>query len=250
MPKFNSLLSLRLKSKDKRKVNALAEKTSQGNLSSFSGVFRVEALNEEEKTELESILENFQEEDHDLQKDLHDLMKITSEVKAITNQAVMLHGERIKKAQDLLKPYKDGAFSAWLIATYGNRQTPYNFLQYYVLYTSLPQDLQAKLDSMPRQVVYALASRKTSASEETVDNYKREIIKNYRSGQSKEELMLIIRNAFPLVESDKRGTNGALSAIRILKKVSSLSKQNHFKPSEKQKKVLQTLLEEVKSAIS
>lgn len=251
MAKFNSLLSLRLKTKDKRKVNELAEKTSKGDLSSFSGVFRVEKLNEEEKLTIEKILENFLGESvASLQDDLIHLVKITSEVKAITNQAVMLHGERIKKAQELLKPYKDGAFSAWLIATYGNRQTPYNFLQYYLFYTSLAPDLQQKIDTMPRQVVYALASRssKTSASEKTVEDYKKDIIKNY-NGQSKEELLTIIRNVFPLTESDKRLSNGALTAIRILKKLSSVAQQRHFKPTEKQKKELQALLEEVKSSI-
>lgn len=63
--------------------------------------------------------------------DLAELSLITSEVKAINNQAAILHGERIKKAQTLLKSYQEGAFSAWLNATYGNRQTPYNLMQYY-----------------------------------------------------------------------------------------------------------------------
>ncbi len=252
MAKFNSLLSLRLKTKDKQKMNALAKRTSNGGLSSFSGVFRIEELLPEEKESLEELLESFKEEkDCHVESDLQDLIQITSEVKAITSQAIMLHGERIKKAQDLLKPYKDGAFTSWLIATYGNRQTPYNFLQYYLFYTSLPVELQEKLDTMPRQVVYTLASRssKTSASKEIAENYKREIIEYY-TGQSKEELLMIIRNVFPLTESDKRGSNGALSAIRLLKKLSSLANERHFKPTDKQKKAIEGLLEEVKLLIT
>ena len=46
-----------------------------------------------------------------------------------------------KERKTILKNYRDGAFSAWLIATYGNRQTPYNFLQYYELYITLPEHL-------------------------------------------------------------------------------------------------------------
>src|ERR1700677_3684402 len=115
MSKFNDLLNLRFKTKETQqpKMTALVERSNNGDLSSFSGVFRVMPLNDQEKEDLEA------------------LTAITSEVKAITNQAVILHGERIKRAQEILKKYRDGAFTAWLFATYGNRQTPYNFLQYY-----------------------------------------------------------------------------------------------------------------------
>ena len=112
------------------------------------------------KQTIESILKSFRlNESYDFDDDLKALMAITSEVKAITNQAVILHGERIKRAQEILKKYRDGAFTAWLFATYGNRQTPYNFLQYYEFYTVMPQALHPKLDQMPRQAVYSLASR-------------------------------------------------------------------------------------------
>ena len=70
-----------------------------------------------------------------------------------------MHGERIKKAQEILKSYRDGAFTAWLLAAYGNRQTPYNFLQYYELYTALSPGLHSQLEAMPRHAVYVLASR-------------------------------------------------------------------------------------------
>ena len=86
--------------------------------------------------------------------DLEFLTTITSEVKAINNQAIILHGERIKQCtRTFLTKYRDGAFSAWLISTYGNRQTPYNFLQYYEFYQSLNLELQKRMDDMPRQVV-------------------------------------------------------------------------------------------------
>ena len=51
MSKFNDLLHLRFnKQKDaKEKMTALVEKANNGELSSFSGVFRVSQLNEKEK---------------------------------------------------------------------------------------------------------------------------------------------------------------------------------------------------------
>src|SRR5262249_36873477 len=108
MPKFNDLLHLRFKTKQTQqpKVSALVERATNGDLSSFSGIFRISALNEKEKTDIEQILTNFRlNEAYHIDVDLKALMEITSEVKAITNQAVILHGERIKRAQDILKKY-------------------------------------------------------------------------------------------------------------------------------------------------
>ena len=151
MSKFNDLLHLRFKQKETQqtKMTALVERANNGDLSSFSGVFRVAELNEKEKVDIETILRTFRlTENSDHEADMKALMAITSEVKAITNQAVILHGERIKRGQDILKNYREGAFTAWLFSAYGNRQTPYNFLQYYEFYTVLPQALQVLL--LPR----------------------------------------------------------------------------------------------------
>jgi len=238
MVKFNELLNLRLKSKEKQKpkVNALAELSKKGSLSSFSGVFKIHSLNEAEKQILSSILENFKEKDIDLEKDLQSLIAITAEVKAITNQAVILHGERIKKAQEILKKYKEGAFTSWLYATYGNRQTPYNFLQYYEFYTSMPNNLRGQMDIMPRQAIYTLASRSGDMGK------KQEIIKNYK-GQPKQELLAIIRKCFPLSEDDKRQPNLAEKAISILKSLKFIFSNPLFLPDEPQKKQIKELLD-------
>ena len=163
MGKFQALLNLRLHQKEapKDKMASLGARATEGNLSSFSGIFRVSALNQREKNSLQELLQQFKKEEYEgTEQDFQSLSAITSEVKAITNQAVMLHGERIKRAQDILKNYKEGAFTAWLLATYGNRQTPYNFLQYYEFYTSMPEKLQPVIDQMPRQAIYTLASRR------------------------------------------------------------------------------------------
>lgn len=238
MSKLNSLLNLRLKSKTS-KLNTLAKRAQSGKLSSFSGVFKISELNKKEKGEILKILEKFQiSEEFDLKKDHEELIQISSEVKAITNQAVILHGERIKKAQALLKNYKEGAFSAWLIFTYGNRQTPYNFLQYFELYSSLPNHLKDKLNLMPRQAIYSLASRSGNQEE------KEKIINDYK-GETKIELLNVIRKIFPLDKNDKRSFNTAGQSIIFLNKLKELVKSPSFKPTLKQQAVIHKLLNEI-----
>ncbi|OGN59022.1 MAG: hypothetical protein A3D18_02470 [Chlamydiae bacterium RIFCSPHIGHO2_02_FULL_49_29] len=243
MVKVNSMLAKRLKNATEKlsKMTSLAHLSSSGNLSSFSGLFRVTPLSDFERHRIESILSEYsQGEKQDIQDDLLTLANISSEVKAINNQAAILHGERIKKAQEILKKYRDGAFSAWLIATYGNRQTPYNFLQYFELYRALPHILHSKLEEMPRQVIYALASRSGSL------NVKEEIIKNYR-GEPKQELLSLIRQTFPLAQEDRRAQDIAELIISSLKRLQRLFHEPHFVPTEDQKRRLCQLLDAFKS---
>jgi hypothetical protein len=216
--------------------------SSSGNLSSFAGVFRISPLTDREKASLHEILSAYKNEEQEIQQDLFHLSAITAEVKAINNQAIILHGERIKKAQEILKSYRDGAFSAWLVATYGNRQTPYNFLQYYELYVSLPESLHPKLDEMPRQAVYSLASRSGSIDQ------KEQIIARY-SGEPKQELLQLIRQAFPLGTEDKRAHNLSDVAISALKRLHNQLDTPSFRPNPKQKSALLHLLKEIKTLI-
>ncbi|OGN59445.1 MAG: hypothetical protein A3F40_04900 [Chlamydiae bacterium RIFCSPHIGHO2_12_FULL_27_8] len=237
MVKFNELLSLRLRSKEKPpKMSELAERSNDGNLSSFSGVFKLNKLNSDEKAKISNILESFKIENSDTNNDLDELIKITSEVKAITNQAVILHGERVKKAQEILKKYKEGAFSAWLMSTYGNRQTPYNFLQYYEFYMTMPNDLRGQIDAMPRQAIYTLASRDGDPEK------KQDIIKNYQ-GQPKQELLSIIRKLFPLSQSDKRQPNIADGIITTLQRLKASFSHPLFSPTDDEKNQIKKLLE-------
>lgn len=245
MSKFNDLLNLRFRQKESQqpKMTALVERSNNGELSSFSGVFRLAQLNEKEKADIEGILKNFRvNESYDFEADFKALMAITSEVKAITNQAVILHGERIKRAQEILKNYRDGAFTAWLFTTYGNRQTPYNFLQYYEFYSLLPPTLHPKLDQMPRQAVYSLASRAGELGK------KESIVKNY-TGQPKQELLKLIRLEFPLPEDDKRMPHFAKNAIAFLKKSRDMLKNRHCILREDEKTLIKNLLAQVQSLI-
>jgi hypothetical protein len=201
MSKLDALLSERAgRAQSFSKVQALAKQSADGSLTSFAGLFKVGELSEKEKSFLEAILLQYKEETCDLQKDLESLISITSEVKAIHNQAALLHGERIKRVQAILKPYRDGAFTAWLYAAYGNRQTPYNFLLYFEFCSALPHDLKTKADTMPRQIIYALASR------EAPPEKKLAFVRDY-AGQNKREALEFIRASFPIRENDKRRSN-------------------------------------------
>lgn len=240
MAKVNFLLTERLKGATEKlsKMTHLAEMSTSGNLSSFAGVFRVSQLTPKEQEEIRSILTHYGNESIDPSSDLTQLLALTSEVKAINNQAAILHGERIKKAQEILKRYKEGAFTAWLIQTYGNRQTPYNFLQYYELYTSLPQLLIPKLDEMPKQAVYTLASRSGPLE------MKEEIIKNY-NGESKQELLTLIRRTFPLAAEDKRGQDLSIHTLNVLNKLYEYLKEHSFHPTPQQRKAIKQVLKQI-----
>ncbi len=216
MAKVDTLLSERLKkSENSTKIASLAKHSAEGNLTTFAGLFNMAELSSYEKQVLETILREHGDSPECLQEDLKALIAITTEVKAINNQAALLHGERIKKAQAILKTYQEGAFSSWLMATYGNRQTPYNFLQYYEFYEALPKAIRSKIELLPRQAVYTLASREGDL------NKKIALIESFM-GQTKEELLQIIRDQFPLDEKDQRRQNHAESAIQALRKAISL----------------------------
>jgi len=238
MSKLSALLSKRMKSSP-GKVDMLAKLSSTGELSSFSGVFRIAPLTDAEKEELKSILEQFRSTDEEVEQDLETLTQITSEVKAINNQAIILHGERIKKAQALLKDYREGAFSAWLMVSYSNRQTPYNFLQYFEFYTSLNAELQRQIDAMPRQVIYTLASRVADEME------KKQFIENY-AGQSKQELLAMIRMQFPLDEEDKRKEKPAEKVMKLLNSALQLAEKRSFKPSSEERAALASALDQIR----
>lgn len=244
MSDIKSMLSKRFEKDMSKttKMDLLASKSSSGSLSSFSGVFKVVDLNTEEKNSLETLLRTYGGHDQEIISDLEALSVITSELKAINNQAVILHGERIKKAQSILKEYKDGAFSAWLMTTYGNRQTPYNFLQYYELYSSFSEQLQKCIDLMPKQVIYTLASRQGSLKE------KERFILGYR-GETKQQLLALLREAFPLDEEDRRSQKLPKHTLQSLKSLSSVFRKASFKPTVQEKELLIQELDHLKSLI-
>lgn len=243
MSTIDSLLNQRTKkSENPSKMAAMAQKSASGGLSGFAGIFSLSELSPHEKNLLETLLKDFSDEETHFQQDLSALISITAEVKAINNQAIILHGERIKKVQSLLIPYRDGAFSAWLISAYGNRQTPYNFLQYYEFFESSPKSLQPKIESMPRQAVYVLATRQVPWEE------KQKIVHNY-NGENKETTLRLIRETFPLEEKDKRKQNQGNYLIKHLGDLCAHFRGPDIDISLKQKKSIVSLLDELRDLI-
>ena len=200
------------KKSDHEKVRALAKQSASGSLSNFSGLFRPGTLSEKEKYEIESILIEYKTPSHEIEKDFTSLSSLTAEIKAIQNQAALLHGERISKARDILKSYREGAFSAFLKATYGNRQTPYNFLLYYEFTKQASGAIKGEIDNFPRQVIYTLASRVAAQD-------KKESFLEENKGKTKEELLHLLRHTFPLEKGDKRRQQPSDTIYKGLKKL-------------------------------
>lgn len=244
MSQVNALLNQRLKKNDQSsKMAAMAKQSANGNLTSFSGVFSLAELSPNEKNGIEAILHEYADEKEDISQDLDALISITSEVKAINNQAAILHGERIKKAHTILTRYRDGAFTAWLIAAYGNRQTPYNLMQYYEFYEAMPKSLRPQIEAMPRQAIYTLASREGSIE------IKKSIIENY-NGETKLELLNLIRETFPLSERDRRKPSPAETIFSSLIRVSQTLQRSSLRLTKTQKSSLLELLEEMRQLIN
>lgn len=166
------------------------------------------------------------------------LTNITKQIKCISAQSVLLHGERIKQAQDLLSNYREGAFTKWLMNTYGNRQTPYSMLRYYEFYQSSPKEFRSIIESAPKKCVYLLASR------EGDHNKKLELIKEHvKSTQS--DLLLLIQATFPTQESDKRKPLNASTVESISKLCKRLENRSKYLSEEDRteiKKIIDRLL--------
>lgn len=244
MGSVNELLNQRLKRKDEPspKMAAMAHQSARGELTTFAGLFSISELNDFEKSHLEEILHTYATRDGSIENDLKSLISITAEVKAINNQAAILHGERIKKAHTILTRYKEGAFTSWLMATYGNRQTPYNFLHYYNFSEILPKTLRPKLETMPRQAIYTLASREGSIEK------KKEIVAAY-NGETKKWLLCRIQEEFPLARDDKRGRDHEEHALQALHKACTALSYPKLKFTNTQKKQALNLFEELKARL-
>ena len=203
----------RAKKNEKAQKN-LAARSGTENLSAlFSGI----ELGEGERQELESLLighsleceKSDQEKSETIRSDLDALITITGEIKSINAQSTLLHGERIKRVQQILGRYRNGAFTAWLLAAHGNRQTPYNLLGYYEFHAQIPAELRPKFEAIPRTAVYTLISR-----DATVDQ-KIELIASY-DGETRAEMCEKIREEFPIDREDRRSANHAQKARKAL----------------------------------
>lgn len=236
MGNVNELLNERMKkSKASSKMTALAKQSAEGGRTGFTGIFGAVELSPYEKETIESILNEYSLNETDSQEDLKKLVTLSSEVKAINHQAALLHGERIKKAQEILKKYQEGAFTAWLLTTYGNRQTPYNFLQFYDFFNALPKALHPQIELMPRQAIYTLATREG-------DFKKKQILVEKYNGETKEELLEMIRENFPLKLGDRRKKSQGEKIISELKSLWGSIARYKSTITKKQKTAIQDMI--------
>lgn len=231
MKDLDSVLSLKMNQKNQTRLQTLADRS----LALPSMGFKALPLSESEASFIHNILLENKTKNSRVETDFDALKSLTQEIKAIQTQAIILHGERIKKAQFLLKQYKDGAFTEWLIAVYGNRQTPYNFLQYYEFYLSLTDLLRPKLLDMPKQAIYTLASR-------SGDLEKKQFIVESYQGESKHLILAKIRTTFPLSATDKRKEKFSESVILTLSRLLDQMDQKEWSPSKLEKEKITALL--------
>lgn len=173
---------------------------------SFNSIFDVRPLDQQEDNQLQKLLlENFitvgagqEKENAKVAQDWQEMKNLTAQIKAIGKQGTVLIGERVYKAREVLKSYKDGTFTKWLELTFGTRKTGYNMLAYYELYNALPHDsLKEIFKKIPQRAAYILASRDGDVGA------KAEIIREYH-GLSHEELVILIQDRFPAASGDKR----------------------------------------------
>ena len=106
----------------------------------------------------------------------------------------------------------------------------------------MPKTLHPQIESMPRQAIYTLSSRDGALSK------KEELVRNYK-GETKQQMITLIRSLFPLKEDDKRGENIAQSSIKHLQRLVTTFAHAKPKLTAKQKTELLELLDTLKSQI-
>lgn len=184
------------------------KKPAASNLDAF--LEKVDLLDEEKsrlKTALTSQSKTQGIELGVIDQDYEELLRLSAEIRTITKQSVVLHGERIFKAQSILSKYRKGTFVSWLDLVYGNRQTPYSFLYYHNLYKEISKKDQELLKKMPLKAGYLLGAKSGSME------LKLDIIRNHHS-KTQKELVGLIQHTFPLGEKDRRRGGGSLSLAR------------------------------------
>lgn len=214
---------------------------------SFNSVFDVKPLESVEATRIEKLLvDNFQPgkiPDNQVTVDVDTLKSITADIKAIGRQGTVLIGERVYKAKELLKPYKDGTFTKWLESTFGTRKTGYNMLSYYELYQDLPDaELKEKFKKIPQRIAYALASRKGEIDK------KMEIIRD-SNGMEQDDLVACIKETFPVSSTDKRSGKDSNSrfimAVRELLKKLEVRKDSLTEQNKKELESLKSIIDDL-----
>jgi len=157
------------------------------------------------------------------------LTKISEEIRSIQKQEVLLHGERISKAQNVLKNYKKGAFSYWLEMTYGNRRTPYNFFYYYSLYRLLHSNEKKLLQQMPPKIVYIIGGRRLEDKEKinfvkmnynkSLKDLEKIILKKYSNTQKKDPTLGYLKTSLNFLKKASKSKNLPKDSLDSLKEI-------------------------------
>ncbi|MCB1067631.1 MAG: CT583 family protein [Chlamydiia bacterium] len=192
------------------------------NVNSFNAIFDLQKLDSAEEQRIHEILEKNWIPDNlsqdEMEKNFGLLKTITSEIKSISRQGAILIGERVVRARELLKPFRDGTFTLWLESTFGSRQSGYNMLSYYEFFVALPsEDLKSKYKKMAQRAAYQLASRKG-------DIQKKFTIIDQHYGLKSSEIIGILQREFSTRDLRSRKTVDGL-INRLLETVDHLVKR-------------------------
>jgi hypothetical protein len=180
------------------------------NTSSLNAVFDFRPLDVEESQKIDQLLKDNVSDvttGGQLLEDARRLKECSAEIKAIGKQWIVLTGERVHRAREILKPYRDGTFMKWLDLAMGSRKTGYNALAYYELYEELPHDdTREQFKQIAQRPAYILASRDGDIEAKV------EIIKKAK-GMATDELVTLIQEAFPAGPGDRRSRRSVNSGI-------------------------------------
>jgi hypothetical protein len=216
-------------------------------------IFDIQKLDESEERQLEKLLvDEFKPggivSEEQVAQDLETLKHITAEVKGISKQGVLLIGERIHKAREILKNYGDGkgSLKKWLEITFSNsRRTAYNALAYFDFHQSLPDEkARFLLKKMPQKAAYVLASREGGIEIKT------EIVRDYHQ-QKAEEIIPVIQERLPLPQDKEALSKDATT--QLLEKMDTMTKKlqsrkNYF--SDSQKEAIEKIISTLQQALS
>ena len=168
--------------------------------SPLNAVFNFRPLDVEEALKIDQLMEENAKNTMTGEQaavDASRIKEISAEIKAIGKQGVLLIGERVHKAREILHSYVDGTFTKWLDIALPSRKTGYNALRYYELWESLPNDTQAIFKEIAQKPAYILASR-TGDIETKVE------IINSSKGMEIEALVTLIQEKLPTATRDQR----------------------------------------------
>ncbi len=218
-------------SKENTTSQIIETKTEPAN--ALRSMFGIQTLDFKESEEIEEILiENAtagETQPAQFKQDIAQLKALTAEIRSIQKQSALLLGERVFKAREILKKYRNGTttFTQWISTTFSSRRTAYNCLSYYELYCALPEEkLKTKLQAMSHKAVYILATR-TGSWEKKIT-----IVDKF-SHLKQDEIIPIIRKTFPMLATEKRLPQAPRILETVAALVTMLKKKNTLNPVEK-----------------